>query len=315
MSQRSIRGTGPFCPSGRRAAAGGVEPAGFTLIELLVVIAIIAILAALLLPALARAKQEALRVKCTSNEKQMTLGWLMYPDDNTGMLPPNHDGATTDPTINWIAGWINFTPLNLDNVNVDYLKNGLLAPYCKKQTDIYKCPADTYQCKESNGSKDRVRSISMNGFIQGGAYYSEAASQGYPANQSHWYNSTKPPPLRSYNKAQDMVNPSPASLFVFAEEHPDSINDGWMNVRSANGVYWEDLPATYHGKGTCFSFADGHCDFHKWFTTTGKPATDPSPTGTCPSVVMAANPQNQWLPGDPKQTDINWALLHATASP
>lgn len=153
----------------------------------------------------------------------------------------------------------------------------------------------------------------MNGFLQGGAYYGEAASRGYPPSQSHWYNNNNPPPLYSYNKAQDMVKPAPANLFVFSEEHPDSINDGWMNVRSGAGVYWEDLPASYHGKGTCLSFADGHVDYHKWFTTTGKPATDPNPTGTCPPVVMPPNPQNQWLPGDPKETDLNWALLHASA--
>jgi prepilin-type processing-associated H-X9-DG protein len=72
---------------------------------------------------------------------------------------------------------------------------------------------------------------------------------------------------------------------------------------SLNPAYWEDLPGTFHGKGTCFSFADGHVEFHKWYTTTGKSATDAS----------AANPQNQWGPGDPKSTDVDWALLHATA--
>jgi prepilin-type N-terminal cleavage/methylation domain-containing protein/prepilin-type processing-associated H-X9-DG protein len=287
---------------------------GFTLIELLVVIAIIAILAAMLLPALARAKQEALRAKCISNEKQMTLGWIMYLDDNSGQLTPNHDGATTDPTVNWIAGWISFASNNQDNTNLIYLQNGLLAPYLAKQTVVYKCPADIYLCQESDGAKSRVRSISMNAFIQGGAYFSEAASQGYPPNWSHWYH-TAGSALLAYNKVQDMVKPPPASLFVFSEEHPDSINDGWMNVRSGSGVYWEDLPANFHGKGTTFSYADGHVDYHKWTTTTGKPATAPNPTGTCPPVVQTRNPLNKWLPGDIKFTDITWALTHATSSP
>jgi prepilin-type N-terminal cleavage/methylation domain-containing protein/prepilin-type processing-associated H-X9-DG protein len=279
---------------------------GFTLIELLVVIAIIAILAGLLLPALSRAKAKAQSVQCLSNLKQMTLAWIMYPDDNQNRLCPNHDGATTDPTVNWIAGWINFAPNNSDNTNTYYLQNGLLAPYCARQTKIYKCPADKYQCIEGGASMDRVRTMSMNAFIQGGAYYAEAVSQGYPQDQSHWYNSSKTPGsvFRSYNKVSDLISPGAADLFVFAEEHPDSINDGWMNVRSGNGVYWEDLPGSLHGQGANFGYADGHSAYHKWV----------SPAYTCPAVKMQPSPQNNWLPG-PNLTDVNWALAHATAAP
>jgi prepilin-type processing-associated H-X9-DG protein len=89
---------------------------------------------------------------------------------------------------------------------------------------------------------------------------------------------------------------------VFSEEHPDSINDGWMNVRSGNGVYWEDLPASFHGQGTQFSFADGHAAFHKWVNT----------GYTCQSVQMLTSPKNNWLPGI-DLTDVTWALNHATA--
>src|ERR1022692_1410288 len=229
----------------------------------------------------------------------MTLAWFMYPDDNANMLVPNHDGRTTDPTINWICGWIDFNAYNQDDTNLTYLKNGLLAPYCKAQTDIYKCPSDKYLCLQSDGMKDRVRSISMNGFLQGGAYYGEASSQGYPLNWSHWYHTAGfQTALLAYNKASDIVKPSPSSLFVFSEEHPDSINDGWMNVRAADGVKWEDLPGSFHGKGTCFSFADGHVDWHEWRV----------PRYTCPPVLMLnagtspAGPDNNWPPG-PDQTD------------
>lgn len=278
----------------------------FTLIELLVVIAIIAILAALLLPVLAGAKEKAKQAQCLSNLKQMTLAWLMYPGDNDDHLVPNHDGHTTDPTVNWIAGWLNFKPDNPDNTNTSYLQNGLLAPYCNRQTAIYKCPSDHYQCIENGKRVDRVRSISMNAFIEGGAYDNPKDGGGvsYPANQSHWYNQTKTPGtiLHAYNRASEIISPSPADLFVFSEEHPDSINDGWMNVRSSNGVYWEDLPGSFHGKLTNFSFADGHAEAHKWLV----------PSFTCPRVRMINPPQNLWLPG-PNLADIGWANLHATA--
>jgi prepilin-type N-terminal cleavage/methylation domain-containing protein/prepilin-type processing-associated H-X9-DG protein len=298
------------CKDGETATGIGADPAqagctleqAFTLIELLVVIAIIAILAALLLPSLAKAKEKAKQTQCLSNLKQMTLAWLMYPGDNDDCLVRNHDGHWTDPTSNWIAGWLNFTADNSDNTNTSYLQNGLLAPYCNRQTEIYKCPSDRYECIEGGKSVDRVRSISMNGFIQGGAYYAEADSQNYPRNYSHWYHGGGNALLRAYNKASEITSPSPADLFVFAEEHPDSINDGWMNVRSANGVYWEDLPGSFHGKLTNFSFADGHAEGHKWLV----------PDATCPPVTLVTNPKNRWLPGS-SLSDISWANLHATA--
>src|SRR5437899_7123712 len=146
-----------------------VKRAGFTLIELLVVIAIIAILAAMLLPALARARQKAQGVYCLGNQKQLTLAWIMYSDDYQGKLVPNHDGGTTSYDLSWVPGWLDFNPDNTANTNIQYLLSSKIGPYTKNP-GIYKCPADTYLCLERNQKLPRVRSVGMNGFIEGGAY-------------------------------------------------------------------------------------------------------------------------------------------------
>jgi prepilin-type N-terminal cleavage/methylation domain-containing protein/prepilin-type processing-associated H-X9-DG protein len=269
----------------------------FTLLELLVVLATVSILAAMLLPALARAKPSSHGMQCMSNQKQLTLAWLLYADDNGGALPPNvNGGATKTPPSSWVHGWLNFSPDNTDNTNLQFLANGVLGPYLQMQTKAFKCPADIYTCVEGNRASPRVRSVSMNGYIEGNAYLT--AKAGLPPDASIWYNGY----FCAYNKVGDIIKPVPAALFVFLDEHPDSINDGWFitdmpDTGAAN--QWVDLPASYHNRGCGFSFADGHSTIHKWLNPV-----------TCQPVTQVQG--NTW-PSSFNNADILWMQQHASA--
>ncbi len=221
--------------------AAGVE-CGFTLIELLVVIAIIAILAAMLLPALTRAKQKAQGAGCMNNLKQLQLTWAMYSEDHQDKIVPNKDGHDVG---GWVGGWLQ-TPVEATNVALLKEPNGLLWPY-NKSLGIYKCPADSSMALNGGAYSPRVRSISMNGCMNGNSWYT-----------------LQIPTYFTFRKTTEILRPAPSLAFVFLDEHPESIDDGYFLVYVDRTALWANMPANDHNGACGFSFADGHAEIKKW---------------------------------------------------
>lgn len=250
-------------------------PSAFTLIELLVVIAIIAILAAMLLPALSKAKTKAEGISCVNNLKQMQYAWLMFAEDNNENVATN-GGAFTVNLGSWVTGWLDWgtgVPFGA-NTNSQYLLDGAIGPYIARSLGAFKCPAD----KIPSSLGPRNRSISMNGFVgdYGGTMYRVY-------NQSAY---------RVYLKTSSFTLPGPSRTWVMLDEHPDSINDGLFGMYMTQ-TRWDDVPASYHNGACGLSFADGHAEIRKWRDQgTRAPITKSSPS----SATGAAAPNDlPWL--------------------
>jgi prepilin-type N-terminal cleavage/methylation domain-containing protein len=242
---------------------------GFTLIELLVVIAIIAILAGMLLPALSKAKTKAQAMACSNNLRQLSVGWTLYTDDFGDRLLVNHARAeTTERRQSWVNNIQDWATAP-DNTNVALITSGKLSPYVSGATAIYKCPSD--RVPASNGP--RLRSMALNSLV------------GDPGQALDQFN----PNYAQMFKESDIRQP--ATTFVFLEEHPDTINDGFF-VDSWDDLRWNNLPASHHNGAGNLYYADGHGEVRRWAVAdTVRPAR---PGGA----------EGGFVPTPP--TDFNW---------
>jgi len=260
---------------------------GFTLVELLVVIAIVAILAAMLLPTLSMARQRAHAIACLNHEKQLALANQMYADDFSDRYPYNLGSeeirarAQTNDFINWTTPVMDWE-LSSDNTNTVLLTTSGLGQYVSRSANVYRCPSDHVlsDVQARAGWEARVRSISMNAMIGDAGVFTSAG-----ANVNNPY-------YKQFFKSTQV--PKPDRIFVFIEEHPDSINDGYF-LNKPNELKWHDLQASYHNGGANLTFADTHTELHKWKLSSTKPAARPDAAQLPQDIAGLERSDFDWL--------------------
>ncbi|MGH8023264.1 MAG: hypothetical protein ACRED1_06770, partial [Limisphaerales bacterium] len=257
--------------------------AAFNLIELGVLSVCAGILAVLVLPAIAASRLQGAGIGCLCNLRHLQTGAAMYAAENNDYLVPNAalGLSSAGEWCDCVSGesWGN----SIDNTNPAACEDGLLWPYLGGNLSVFRCPGDNVP--SANGF--RLRSYSMNGQM-GAVYFQNTLSS---LNRGFLY----------YSKNSDILRPTPANAFVFADESPDSINDGYLQI-SANPPEFPDIPACYLDGGCGFSFADGHAEIHRWLTTS-----------LLIPVQQGLNKSNISPVGGSRNADWIWLIQHSTS--
>jgi len=269
---------------------------GFTLIELLVVIGIIAILAAMLLPVLAKAQARTYAAYCMNDCKQLQVSLLQYTHDfNDNFIPiVNGSGAGTTTgggQHSWVSGWLDWTSTDTENTNTFWLTDdryAMISPYLGKSKNVFHCPADKFVAgpQKNVGWQTRCRSLSCDAWLGGGS----------PGGFGGIY--------QPCARVSDVKNPGPSDTYSYLDEHPDSINDAAFFAPDKTTEY-VDVPATYHNFACGFAFVDGHAEIHKWM------ASMKTYKAVSYAAINFANP-----PGvSGTDQDIFWLSYHAPRTP
>jgi prepilin-type N-terminal cleavage/methylation domain-containing protein/prepilin-type processing-associated H-X9-DG protein len=280
---------------------------GFTVIELLVAIAVVVVLIVIQLPAFARATSKSQGIYCLNNQKQLILAAIVYSQENQDNWVPNYPGQIPG----WASGGMDFNRVNTDNTNTAKLVNpaaSVMGPFVR-DAKIFHCPAD-----ESfvSGEGFRVRSVSMNqavGTVGAGIFPLAPGS----AVNGQWLlgvniGSSRQTSWRTYGKTSSMNIPGAANLWVFIDEHPESINDGGFAVEmqtTGTDAKIIDFPASYHDGGCGISFADGHAVIHKWIGNTIKISIVNGGSGSGNGVSSFS--------ANDSVADVTWLQLHTSA--
>jgi len=271
-----------------------IATSAFTLAELLVVIAVVAILATLLICALNEAKSKGHSIACLSHERQLIVAWHVYADENEGRVAKNYGITRTLQTIadgtyqNWVNNVLDWSADPV-NTNRTLLFAGGIGPYLSQQHEVYRCPSDSVLSpqQQSLGWRSRVRSYSMNAMVGDAG---EFTTEGFNTNN---------PTYQQFFALTEI--PQPSDIFVFIEEHPDSLRDGYF-LNNAGSHQWTDLPASYHSGGANLVFADGHAEYQRW--KVGSTRVPPRPLAFEPDHTLEG----------PDRRDFYW-LMRRTSIP